>query len=174
MITLRPAARADIPLLKAWDEEPHVQFSDPTTDDGSGWDWDTQIGAGWVGFWEYMAVSDGQPIGFIQIIDPHVEHSQYWGEIGPGFRAIDIWIGPADMLGKGHGTQMMTKALKLCFEDPDVHTVLIDPLKTNTDAHRFYQRCGFSPVGDRDFDGDLCLVHELKRAQWANKEVTHA
>lgn len=170
MITLRPAVKADIPLLKAWDEEPHVQFSDPKINDGSGWEWEAQIGADWDGFWEYMAELDGQPIGFVQIIDPHVEHSQYWGPTEPGFRAIDIWIGPADMLGKGYGTQMMSKALKLCFADEGVHTVLIDPLTNNTDAHRFYQRCGFSPVGERDFDGDLCLVHELKRSDWLERQ----
>tara|TARA_Y100000052_G_scaffold26911_1_gene32914 strand:- start:2627 stop:3151 length:525 start_codon:yes stop_codon:yes gene_type:complete len=174
MITLRPAARTDIPLLKAWDKEAHVQFSDPKGSDGSGWEWDAQIGAGWEGFWEFMAELDGQPIGFVQVIDPQIEQSQYWGPMEAGFRALDIWIGPADMLGKGYGSQMMSLALSFCFSDPEVHTLLIDPLINNTDAHRFYQRCGFSPVGVRDFDGDLCLVHELKRAQWAEKEATYA
>ena len=165
-VTLRPAVRADIPLLKAWDELPHVQFSDPKANDGSGWDWDEEIESGWAGYWHFVAEADGEPIGFVQVIDPHVEHSQYWGSMEAGYRAIDIWIGPADWLGKGAGTQMMVQALAFCFDDPAVHTILIDPLETNTRAHRFYQRCGFTPVGLRDFDGDRCLVHELKRADW--------
>ena len=165
-VILRPATRADIPLLKAWDEEPHVQFSDPKSGDGSGWDWDDEIEAGLPGFWHFLAEVDGVPIGFVQVIDPAIEPTKYWGEMGEGFRAIDIWIGPAEWLGRGAGTQMMALALEACFAEASVHTILIDPLETHTRAHRFYQRCGFSPVGRREFDGDWCLVHELKRADW--------
>lgn len=165
-INLRPAARADIPMLEAWDEEPHVQFSDPDIENGSGWDWDEEIESGWDGYWHFIAEADGEPIGFVQIIDPHVEHSQYWGPMAPGYRCIDIWIGPAKWLGKGCGTTMMQQALEICFSTPEVQTVLIDPIEANTDAHRFYQRCGFTPIGLRRFEDVTCLVHELKRADW--------
>lgn len=43
-------------------------------------------------------------IGVIQVIDPAGEETQYWGNIGEGYRAIDIWIGEAEDLGKGYGT----------------------------------------------------------------------
>ena len=165
-VTLRPATRADIPLLKAWDEEPHVQFSDPKANDGSGWDWDDEIEAGLPGFWHFVAEVDGQPIGFVQVIDPAIEPTRYWGEMDAGYRAIDIWIGPADWLGRGCGSQIMALALTFCFADASVHTILIDPLADNIRAHRFYQRCGFTPTGQRMFGPDLCLVHELKRADW--------
>lgn len=165
-LVLRPAVKADIPVLKAWDEQPHVQFSDPNMGDGSGWEWDEEIESGWAGYWHFVAELNGQPIGFVQVIDPHVEHSQYWGSTAPGYRAIDIWIGPAEHLGKGYGTRMMCQALDFCFSDKAVHTILIDPIEKNTDAHRFYQRCGFKPQGLRQFGSDLCLVHELKRADW--------
>ncbi len=166
VITLRPAVRADIPLLKAWDQEPHVQFSDPKGADGSGWEWDEEIEAGWPGFWHFMAEADSDPFGFVQVIDPHVEPTQYWGATGPGHRAIDIWIGPAEWLGRGYGTTVMQLALGFCFADESVHTVLIDPIKENIRAHRFYQRCGFKPVGLRKFGDDTCLVHQLTRADW--------
>ena len=163
-ILLRPAVLADIPTLTAWDEEPHVQFSDPNM--GSGWDWEDEIEASWPGYWHFIAEVQSTPIGFVQIIDPEIEHSQYWGAMGPGYRAIDIWIGPADWLGIGCGTQMLQQALEYCFSDTTVHTVLIDPIEKNIRAHRFYQRCGFQPTGLRQFGADTCLVHELKRADW--------
>ena len=48
-----------------------------------------------------------------------------------------------------------------------VEAILIDPLNSNTDAHRFYQRLGFRPIGRRLFDeDDDCLVHRLDRADW--------
>ena len=68
----------------------------------------------------FMAELDGRPIGAMQICDPHLETSHYWGEIAPNLRAIDIWIGaPADR-GKGYGTQMMRLALERCFADSRV------------------------------------------------------
>ena len=173
-IRLRPATRADIPTLKAWDEQPHVQFTDPGAGTGSGWDWDAEIEARYVGVWHFIAVADSEPIGFVQIIDPHVEPFQYWGSMAAGHRAIDIWIGPSRHLNKGYGTQMMQRALDVCFADALVHTVLIDPDHTNTAAHRFYQRLGFKPVGRRKFGDDDSLVHALKRTDWCKRKNSHA
>jgi aminoglycoside 6'-N-acetyltransferase len=62
---------------------------------------------------------------------------------------------------------MMTEALRRCFAAPEVSAVVIDPLTRNTDAHRFYARLGFVPVGRRTFGTDDCLVHRLERATWA-------
>ncbi|WP_308737902.1 GNAT family N-acetyltransferase [Nostoc sp. 'Peltigera membranacea cyanobiont' N6] len=89
-----------------------------------------------------IAQINGRPIGFVQIIDPAREESRYWGDVAPDLRAIDIWIGEETDLGKGYGTKMMQLALNRCFADPRVTTVLIDPLASNTRAHRFYERLG--------------------------------
>ncbi len=104
----------------------------------------------------------------MQIIDPALERTHYWGEdCPPNLRAMDIWIGESDCLGKGYGTEMMTTAINMAFADRLVEAILIDPLNSNTDAHRFYQRLGFRPIGRRLFDeDDDCLVHRLDRADW--------
>jgi aminoglycoside 6'-N-acetyltransferase len=105
----------------------------------------------------------------MQIIDPHLEPTHYWGDVAPNLRAVDIWIGETSDLGKGHGEEMMRQALALCFADPAVTAVIIDPLASNTRAHKFYQRIGFKPLDRRLFnDEDDCLVHELTRADWQN------
>ena len=44
----------------------------------------------------------------MQIIDPLAEPTHYWGEVEPNLRALDIWIGEKDALGRGYGTAMMT------------------------------------------------------------------
>ena len=166
--TLRPAVRADIPVLKAWDEKPHVRLSDPSEGaQTSGWNWDAQIEAGWPGVWDFIAELDGAPIGYVQVIDPEVEPSQYWGPTPAGHRAIDLWIGPPQFLGQGHGGDMMRQALSFCFEAPEVHTVLIDPLVSNEDAIRFYQRLGFQFVETRTFETDRCAVHHLTRSTYS-------
>ena len=58
---------------------------------------------------------------------------------------------------------MMDAAVGRCFEHHGARVILIDPLVANTAAIRFYDRYGFDTVGERDFDGDWCLVMRLDR-----------
>jgi aminoglycoside 6'-N-acetyltransferase len=115
---------------------------------------------------QLIAEIDGRPIGFIQIIDPALEDSHYWGDVPAHLRAIDIWIGAESDLGKGYGTQMMHLAITRCFADPTVTAILVDPLANNTRAHRFYERLGFQQIEHRRFGDDDCCVYRLNRADW--------
>lgn len=163
MLRLRPATPADLPLLTRWDDQPHVLESDPNDD----WGWETELARDPDWREQLIAEVDGVPVGFVQIIDPAREDSHYWGDAPADLRAIDIWIGEADYLGRGHGTAMMRLALARCFADPSVTAVLIDPLASNTRAHVFYERLGFRFVGRRQFGLDDCFVYRLERADWA-------
>jgi aminoglycoside 6'-N-acetyltransferase len=163
LVTLRHARLADIPLLRRWESEPHIV--EISGDDG-GWDWETEIAQDVS--WREMLIAElgGSPIGFIQIIDPHEEETHYWGDCESGLRAIDIWIGEADCLGRGYGTQMMRQALDRCFSVPDVQAVLIDPLASNERAIRFYRKIGFQFVERRTFGDDDCFVMRLERTSF--------
>ncbi len=158
-IRLRPATLDDLALLRRWDEDPGVVASDPDSD----WEWETELARTPDWREQLVAELDGRPIGFLQIIDPAREETHYWGDVPPGLRAIDIWIGEGDCRGKGHGTRMMELALARCFADPSVAAVLIDPLASNSRAHRFYERLGFRFVERRRFGGDECFVYRLER-----------
>lgn len=158
-IVLRPAGPADLDLLRRWDEEPHVVASDPNDD----WGWELELARTPDWREQLIAEADGRPIGFVQIIDPAREDSHYWGDCPPDLRAIDIWIGEADALGRGYGTEMMRQAIARCFADASVSAIVIDPLASNADAIRFYERLGFRPVGPRRFGEDNCLVMRLDR-----------
>ena len=85
----------------------------------------------------------------MQVIDPSLEPTHYWGEVEHNQRAIDIWIGDGADRNGGHGARMMGAVIDRCFADPDVTSIIIDPLNSNRDAHRFYQRLGFKVVGRR-------------------------
>jgi len=161
-ISLRIATPIDLPLLQHWEEQPHNIESDPNDD----WEWETELHRSpeWREF--LIAELNGRPIGFIQIIDPQSEETHYWGDVGPGFRAIDIWIGEASDLGKGYGTIMMQMAFERCFANPDVQAILIDPLTTNVRAQQFYSRLGFEFVEFRTFNMDDCAVYRLDRNKW--------
>ncbi len=159
MINLRPATPDDLTLLQHWDQQPHIIASDPDDD----WDWERELKRNPDWREQLIAEIGHRPIGFIQIIDPAREDSHYWGDIAANLRAIDIWIGEETDLGKGYGTTMMQLALARCFANPLVTAVLVDPLASNTRAHRFYERLGFQFVERRQFSDDDCFVYRLNR-----------
>lgn len=159
MIELRTANKNDIELVKFWDTKQHVIDSDPVDD----WDWDIELNRNPVWREQFIAELNGEPIGFIQIIDPYLEETHYWGTVSRFKRAIDIWIGEEKNLNKGYGTKIMELAINKCFENEKVDGILIDPLKDNVKAHRFYQRLGFKFVEERIFGETACFVYELKR-----------
>ena len=169
-IVLRPASQSDAPLFERWDRQPHVISA--TTDDPEAVrafedaHWPDEIAAQDENNEYLIAELCGQPIGAMQIIDPHLESTHYWGEIQPNLRAIDIWIGEPDCLGRGYGETMMRLAMRRCFADPAVTAIVIDPLASNVRAHKFYRRLGFTPLGPRRFGEDDCLVHEISREVW--------
>ena len=165
-IQLREALPSDLDTLKYWDEQPHIISSDPNDD----WDWENELQH--KPSWRQQLIAEryGRPIGFIQIIDPQFEDSGYWGEVGAGIRAIDIWIGEKDNLNKGYGTLMMQEALARCFACSGVMEIWIDPLEQNTAARRFYERLGFEFMEIRRFGKDLCAVYRLTRAVYDNQK----
>jgi aminoglycoside 6'-N-acetyltransferase len=156
---LRYASIQDLELLKYWDTKQHVIDSDPEDD----WNWEVELNRYPEWREQLVAELDNKPIGFVQIIDPYLEETHYWGEVGQNKRAVDIWIGEEDNLNKGYGTTMMKLAIERCFTVPAVESILIDPLKTNIKAHKFCERRGFEFLEEREFDGIACYVCELKR-----------
>lgn len=99
-MNLRAATLADLALLRHWDEQPHVVASDPNDD----WNWEVQLARCPDWREQLIAELDGRPIGFLHLIDPAREESHYWGAVPAHLRAIDIWIGEAAALGRGHAS----------------------------------------------------------------------
>ena len=163
-IKFREANFDDLALLRHWDDQPHVKAAIGEDDDD--WEWEEELKRSpeWREF--LIAELDSRPIGFMQINDPLLEDCHYWGDVEPNLRALDIWIGEADALGKGYGSQMMQLAFQRCFVDEAVTAIVIDPLKSNTRAHRFYERLGFEFVEERCFDTEMCSVYQLRREVW--------
>ncbi|MBI4935411.1 MAG: acetyltransferase [Actinobacteria bacterium] len=159
MITLRAATLDDVALLRSWDDDPDVVASG-----GGGYEWETEIPVR--SPWSELLIAqwNDEPVGFMQIADPALEESHYWGDCEQHLRSIDIWIGGAEHRGRGIGTAMMRAAIDRCFSSPDVTAIIIDPLVRNERARRFYERLGFEFVEVRRFDNDECAVYRLERS----------
>lgn len=162
-VFLRPAAAADAALLRTWESAPHLagQLGD---DD---WRWETELAAPHASRRPLIAELGGRPVGFVEILNPALDPERYWGDAPAGLRAIDIWIGEPDAVGRGYGSEMMRQVLARCFAEPEVTAVVVDPLADNVRGHRFYARLGFCPVERRMFGDDDTLVMRLERRDWA-------
>jgi aminoglycoside 6'-N-acetyltransferase len=158
-IKLRKVILQDFKMLKSWDSMPHLVDQVPTAD----WHREEELLEDEPWRNQFIAECDGQPIGYIDIIDPYYEPSKYWGEVPQGLRAIDIWIGEPQFLGKGHGTTMMHLAIEFCFSFDNVSAILVDPYAGNKRAHRFYEKLGFQFKEKRYFGKDECCVYRLSR-----------
>lgn len=156
-ITLRTATIDDLEILLHWDKQEHVIASDPDED----WNWAHELQRFPEWREQLIAELDGRPVGCIQIIDPAKEETHYWGDVSDNLRAIDIWIGETEDLGKGYGTQMMKLAIGRCFSEAQVTKILIDPLVTNKNAIRFYERIGFKFLEYRKFGDSECAIYEF-------------
>ena len=171
-IALRNTTIDDRYLLLEWDEKEHLQGSYGGDPDFNDWNWEYELRRNDLS-WRYQLIAQAVeenhtvPIGFVQIIDPLLEETHYWGmDCEPNLRAIDIWIGDERYLNRGYGTHIMKQILRgpFVFGDPNITGVVIDPMADNCAAHRFYQRLGFQPIGIRYFGPDRCLVHRMYRS----------
>ncbi len=166
-VRVRLATIEDAPRFEDWSRQPHVIAA--TTDDPNaekafeGAVWADELASQSAVSQYFVAELEGEAIGALQIIDPHLEPTHYWAAIEPNLRAIDIWIGSPQALGKGYGEQMMRWALRHCFANESVKAVVIDPLASNQRAIRFYERLGFERVELRHFGEDQCIVLRLER-----------
>ena len=168
-LTIRPATLADVPQFSRWDLDADViacSTDDPDAKEAfEDAEWAEEIAANSDVSCYYIAELDGRPIGAMQVIDPHLEPTHYWGEIEPNLRAIDIWLGDAADRNRGFGAAMMRAVIERCFAD-GADAIVIDPLASNLRAHRFYERLGFRFVERRTFGDSDCLVYRLNRADW--------
>ncbi|MGH6892534.1 MAG: GNAT family N-acetyltransferase [Dongiaceae bacterium] len=157
-LKLRPAAPSDFDLLNHWHRQPQVVAA-------NGDDWGREAELAGKPDWRtpLIAEADGRPVGVIQIIDPTRGESHNWGCAKEGQRAIDIRIGNAVELDQAYGAEIMKLAIKLCFADPSVTAVLVDPPVNDPRAQRFYERFGFEYVARRRFGEDDSFVYRLKR-----------
>jgi aminoglycoside 6'-N-acetyltransferase Ib len=146
MLTFRPLASADLPMLHEWLSRPHVaewwgpapSLAELTAD------YAPSI-AGTAPTWAFIALRDGVPIGFIQAYAPAAWHHEGWwlDEHDPGVRGIDQFLADAGQLGRGLGTTMVRAFLDELLRDPAVTRIQTDPAPDNARAIRCYEKAGF-------------------------------
>lgn len=136
----RSVTEGDLPMLSAWLAEPHVA---EWWDDGPEESLAEIVEAMDSVETEPLIVElEGRPIAYVQSYDPHLEDSHPYRDQPFGTLGIDISIGPADLVGKGHGSAIVRQFTDLLFEE-GCPRVVIDPHPNNLRAIRAYEKAGF-------------------------------
>lgn len=97
----------------------------------------------------YIALGDGQPLGFIQSYVVMGSGDGWWeDERDPGARGIDQFLAQADQLNRGLGSAMVRAFTDQLFADPTVTRIQTDPSPRNARAIRSYVKAGFRALGE--------------------------
>ena len=142
----RPMSADDLPLVQRWLETPHVaewwreageqmelvseDLNEPAMD-------------------QYVVAADSRPFAYLQCYVQTRWPENGLGEHPEGTRGIDLFIGEADMVGRGHGSALI-RAFVDGLLGAGTPRVLTDPDLENARAIRAYQKAGFR--ADREVD----------------------
>jgi RimJ/RimL family protein N-acetyltransferase len=142
----RDVTREDLPLLAEWLAEPHIAkwWGDETTESLSEIEQameSTETRA-------MIVELDGRPLAYLQFYDPHLEEGHPYQDQPKGTLGIDISIGPADLVGIGHGSAIVRQLVEQLFA-AGAPRIVIDPDPENTQAIRAYEKAGFRHVNTR-------------------------
>lgn len=142
----RPVTDADFPLLAGWLAAPHV----------AEW-WTDGVEASLAEIREAMDGIEteplivelaGRPIAYLQSYDPHLEDNHPYADQPFGTLGIDLSIGPAELVGLGHGSAIVRQFVEELFEE-GAPRVIIDPHPDNRRAIRAYEKAGFREIDRR-------------------------
>ena len=137
--TFRALEQRDLKLLKNWIALPHWQE----------WWGGTEA--------EIAAIEDslesdsiermivefsGKPLAYVQTYDPHLEDNHPYQDQPFGTLGVDIAIGEAELLGKGHGSAILSALADMVFEE-GIPRLIIDPDPANLRAIKSYEKAGF-------------------------------
>jgi aminoglycoside 6'-N-acetyltransferase len=135
----------DLPMLAAWIAEPHLAewWSDPEQKIA-----EIREAIDSVSVEPLIVELHGEPIAYLQTYDPHLEEDHPYSDQPFGTLGVDLSIGPAELLGLGHGPALLRQFVDELFKE-GTPRVIIDPDAANKRAIRAHEKAGFVPVGER-------------------------
>jgi aminoglycoside 6'-N-acetyltransferase len=141
----RPMSVTDLPAIQRWLETPHVSqwWHDPIEQfELVSGDLDHPDMA------QFIVMADAREFAYLQCYNVSAWDTGF-GPQPEGTRGLDQFIGEADMLGRGHGSEFIR-----VFADQLLASgtprIVIDPDPANERAIRAYEKAGFDR--DRIFD----------------------
>ena len=107
-----------------------------------------------------IAELDGKAIAYVQVYDPHLEDGHPYQDQPTGTLGIDLSIGEADMIHRGHGSAILSALAAMLF-DEGAPRLVIDPDPANLAAIRAYEKAGFRAFDTRLIEYGPALMMAL-------------
>ncbi len=138
-IALRPLALTDEPLLRQWLNTPHVAqwWGDAETELREAL---SHIGS--LQTQAFILQGNGHDIGYAQAYD--ARDDSYFADRPAGAKGMDLYLGYADLVGKGLGTRIIQGFSEKLLAEGAVE-VVADPVPSNSAAFTAYKKAGFMP-----------------------------
>ncbi|HPY40339.1 MAG TPA: GNAT family N-acetyltransferase [Thiolinea sp.] len=164
-LEFRPLHPSDIPFIYTWLLQPHV--AEWWGCSGSY----AEIAEDFLPLTEatsstraYLAWLADEPIGFIQVYVVKDSGDGWWEEeTDPGARGIDQFLGKAQQLNQGLGTEMVKAFTEFLFQDSAVTKIQTDPAPDNVRAIRCYTKAGFKSIKQVATPDGLALLMVKQR-----------
>ncbi len=139
-IDLRPITEADTDNILRWRNSEHVRRNflyqkTVTKEDHAKWLKD-KVATGQVIQFIMIEKETGRPIGSVYLRD--VDRRALTAEYG-------VFIGEADALGKGYGSEVIRMILKYAFETEGLKHLTLRVRSNNDSAKHVYEKAGFIP-----------------------------
>ncbi len=174
--TFRLLAHADMPLLQAWQAQPHVArwwFEDVWTDEQAA-EYAGSID-GTEPFESHLALVDGEPLGFIlryrlDAYDEELRELRALADAPADSITIDYLIGDKESCGKGLGAQMIRAFVAASWDAyPDAPCIIVPIHADNRPSWRTLEKVGFERIArgplkpDNPKDSTDHVVYRLER-----------
>jgi aminoglycoside 6'-N-acetyltransferase len=138
--SFRELTRRDLPMVRSWLEQPHWREWWGEAPDEDLAEIEAHIDS--ISVEPFIIEMDGKPIGYLQTYDPHLEDGHPYADQPFGTLGIDLSIGEAALIHKGHGSRALDAFADLMFCE-GVPRLMIDPDPANAAAIRAYGKAGF-------------------------------
>lgn len=145
----RPLIRADLPLVRSWLERPHVARWWGEVDEEMA-EIETILTDPHVE--AYLMLLDGCPVGYFQHYDPNAEAGHPFRGEPAGTLGLDLSIGEAELIGKGHGSAFIRTFAERAFA-AGTSRLITDPHPNNAASVRAFEKAGFVRRWVRDVPG---------------------
>lgn len=148
----------DLPLLLAWQSNPHVREWW-----GSGAPFgESDLNDPRIDF--RIVETAGRPFAFMQDYDVHGWPAHHFTHLPEGARGIDQYIGPPEMIGRGYGTAFIAARMRALFAG-GAPVIALDPHPENKRAIAVYRKLGFRVAGaPRETEWGLIVPMETRAA----------
>jgi len=167
-ITFRLLTIADLPLMHAWINRPHVAAwwdAMPMLEDVSR-KYAKRI-AGEEPTRSFVIECDKHPIGYIQTyrIADYPEYAAYLAA-SENAAGVDLFIGDANRVGRGTGPRALTEFLRtIVFAENSTDECIIGPEVANRRAIRSYEKAGFRYWKTVQIPGERAPEHLMRIAR---------